>query len=255
MTSYRLHINKLKDCFGDQEYFKTDDIAKFYRSLEPDLKQATINWRVYYLVSKGVLERKGRGIFKIGKTTVFVPDLDNKTKSIYKKILSDFPYSTVCVWNMSLLNEFTLHISNNNLTLIEVDKESLESIFYSLRDKYNQVFLNPNNGILEKYVFNSKAPIIVQPLISEAPLQSNSNINTTTIEKILVDLFSDEDLFQFYQGREKKRIFKEAYAKYTINNNKLLRYASRRGKKDEIMKMINQINGNKDRILPEYCND
>ena len=42
MTSDRLHINKLKDCFGDQEYFKTDDIAKFYRSLEPDLKQATV---------------------------------------------------------------------------------------------------------------------------------------------------------------------------------------------------------------------
>ena len=153
---------------------------------------------------------------------------------------------------MSLLNEFTLHISNNNLTLVEVDKESLESIFYSLRDKYNQVFLNPNSDILEQYVFNSKTPIIVQPLISEAPLQSISNINTTTIEKILVDLFSDEDLFQFYQGREKKRIFKEAYAKYTINNNKLLRYASRRGKKDEIEKMTNQINGNKDRILPEY---
>lgn len=193
------------------------------------------------MVSKGVLERKGRGIFKIGKTTVFVPYIDNKTNSIYKKILSDFPYSTVCVWKMSLLNEFTLHISNNHLTLIEVDKESMESIFYSLRDKYNHVFLNPNNSILEQYVFNSKTPIIVKPLISEAPLLSVSNINTTTIEKMLVDLFCDEDLFQFYQGREKKKIFEEAFAKYTINNNKLLRYASRRGKKKEIETIINQI--------------
>ena len=196
------------------------------------------------MVSKGVLERKGRGVYKIGKTTAFVPDLDNKTKSIYKKILSEFPYSTVCVWNTSLLNEFTLHISNSHFTLIEVDKESMESIFYSLREKHNQVFFNPNNGILEQYVFNSNTPIIVKPLISEAPLQSINNINTITLEKILVDLFCDEDLFQFYQGREKKRIFNEAYARYTINNNKLLRYASRRGKKEEIEKLINQINGN-----------
>ncbi len=32
--------------------FNTSDISNFYRSLEPDVKQATINWRVYHLVSK-----------------------------------------------------------------------------------------------------------------------------------------------------------------------------------------------------------
>ncbi len=131
----------------------------------------------------------------------------------------------------------------------------MESIFLALKDKYNNVFLNPNADILEKYVFNSNNPIIVKPLISEAPMQKVRNINTTTIEKILVDLFSDENLFQFYQGREKKTIFKEAYAKFTINNSKLLRYASRRGKKEEIEKMISQINGILDWFLPKYWND
>ena len=193
------------------------------------------------MVIKGVLERKGRGVYKIGKTTVFVPYLDNKTKTIYKKILSKFPYSTVCVWDTSLLNEFTLYFSDRHFTLIEVDKESIESVFYSMRENYDHVFLNPNNGILEQYVFNSTIPLIVKPLISEAPLQSISNTHTITIEKLLVDLCCDEDLFQFYQGSEKKRIFNEAYAKYTVNNNKLLRYASRRGRKEEIEKMINQI--------------
>lgn len=87
--------------------FNTSDISNFYRSLEPDVKQATINWRVYHLVSKGVLERRGRGVYKIGRTTIFVPYLDNKTESIYKKILSEFPYSIVCVWDTSLLTEFS----------------------------------------------------------------------------------------------------------------------------------------------------
>lgn len=200
----RLYINKLKECFGDKENFKTSDISNFYRSLEPDVKQATINRTVYSLVIKGVLERKGRRVYKIGKTTVFVPHLDNKTNSIYMNILSEFPYSIVCVWDTSLLNEFTLHISNRHFMLIEVDKESIESVFYSLRENYNPVFLNPNNGILEQYVFNSNTPLIVKPLISEAPLQSISNINTITIEKILVDLYCDDYLFHFYQGSEKK---------------------------------------------------
>ena len=62
---------------------------------------------------------------------------------------------------------------------------------------------------------------------------------------MLVDLYCDVELFQFYQGKEKNTIFKEAFSKYTINKSKLLRYASRRGKKEEIEKQTNQIIGNK----------
>lgn len=239
----RLHTDKLKQCFEGKNVFKTIDIASFYRGFEPDLNSTTINWRIYNLVEKGVLERIGKGVFKIGKTWIFVPNMDNKTRSICNKLQSAFPFSTFCVWNTSLLNEFSIHISNNHFTLVEVEKESMESVFLFLKEKYNIVFLNPNSDILEQYVFNANNPIIVKPLISEAPLKKTKNANTPTIEKILVDLFCDENLFQFYQGRERNTIFKEAFAKYTINNTKLLRYASRRGKKKELEKYINQIIG------------
>lgn len=238
-----MHITELKQRFEGLNDFKTIDIADFYRNFEPDLKSTTINWRVYSLVEKGILERIGKGVFKIGKTWVFVPNMDNKTKAISNKLQSKFPFSTFCIWNTSLLNEFSVHISNNHFTLVEVERESLESVFLSLKEKYNAVFLNPNADMLEQYVFNASNPIIVKPLISEAPLQRIKNINTATIEKILVDLFCDEDLFQIYQGRERNIIFKEAYSKYTINNTKLLRYASRRGRKDELEKYLNQIIG------------
>jgi hypothetical protein len=36
------------------------------------------------------------------------------------------------------------------------------------------------------------------------------------------------------QGAEKRTIFKEAFAKYTINQSKMLRYADRRRKKEEL---------------------
>ena len=81
-------------------------------------------------------------------------------------------------------------------------------------------------------------------MISEAPLQIIKDYQTVTLEKMLVDVFCDEELFFIYQGKEMKSIFKEAFGKYSINTNKLLRYASRRGKKEEINKYINQIIGN-----------
>ncbi|MFA6806392.1 MAG: DUF6577 family protein [Bacteroidales bacterium] len=239
----KLYIEEFKQHFKGINTFKTADIANFYRSFEPDIKQTTLNWRAYNLVEKGILERIGKGIFKIGINTIFIPNLDNKAKNIYKKIKSEFPFVDYCIWETSIFNEFSLHHSNKHFILVEVEKESAESVFLSLKEQNNKVFFNPNLEILEQYIFNISQPIIVKLLISEAPLQKIKDYNTVTLEKILVDLFCEEDLFNFYQGREKNTIFRTAYEKYTINNTKLLRYASRRGKKEGIENYINQIIG------------
>ncbi|KOY84317.1 hypothetical protein AD998_21450, partial [bacterium 336/3] len=211
-----------------------DDIAHLYQKDEPHLKQTTLHWRIHHLVEKG--------IFKIGKNIVFNPNLDKKTKTIYNKIKSSFPFIEFCIWNTSVFNEFSLHQSNKNFTLIEVEKDSAESVFLFLKEQNHKVFFNPNAEILERYVFDASNPIIVKFLVSEAPLQKIKNYNTISLEKCLVDLYCDKELFSFYQGKEKQTIFKEAYHKYTINNTKLLRYASRRGKKKEIENYIQQIN-------------
>ena len=61
---------------------------------------------------------------------------------------------------------------------------------------------------------------------------------------MLVDIFCDKIVFSAYQGNEMKTIFTEALNKYTINENKLLRYANRRGKKEQLQKYLKLINGN-----------
>lgn len=216
----------------------------FYNEFEPNLKQTTLNWRIYDLVEKGVLERIGKGNFKVGQNTLFTPVLDKKSKTLYKKISSEYPYIEFCIWNTNLLNEFTLHQSNKHFTLVEIEKDTAESIYYFLKEENNNVFLNPDSNILENFIFNVNNPIIVKFLVSESPLQKIINYNTITLEKILVDVFCDEELFSIYQGREKHHIFKEAFEKYTINQTKLLRYSSRRGKRNEIENYINQIIGN-----------
>jgi hypothetical protein len=101
--------------------------------------------------------------------------------------------------------------------------------------------------VIENYLLRIKSAIIVKTLISEAPIQTVQNITVPTIEKILVDLFCDKNLFYAYQGKELHTIFQEAFSKYTINQNKLMRYSNRRGKKEEFIKYLKQIQiiGNK----------
>jgi len=169
----------------------------------------------------------------------FVPEISSKAKTLNKKIKKDFPYLEFCIWNSSLLNEFTLHQANQFYLLIEVEKEATQAIFLYLKENKYSVFLEPTKDVFEKYITGNNNLIIVKTLITEAPTQNIDGINTSSLEKILVDIFCDEIIFSAYQGNEMRTIYNEAFSKYSINKSKLLRYANRRGKKEELKTYIN----------------
>lgn len=196
---------------------------------------------MYTLVQEGVLHRIGSGKFRLGEGRKYIPEISSLTKSIYKKLKAEFPYTNFCVWNTSVLNEFMQHQPNRYFLLVETDKETALSAFYFLREIKKSVFIEPTNDILEKYIVNEKEVVVIKPLISEAPTQNINKVETATIEKILVDIFCDDVIFSAQQGAEKRTIFKEAFAKYTINQNKMLRYANRRGKKEELNRFVETI--------------
>ena len=95
--------------------------------------------------------------------------------------------------------------------------------------------------MLTIYVPDERETWIVKSLVTEAPVQRISDIQTTTIEKLLVDVFCDNIILDAQQGAEKERIFNETFERYTVNENKMLRYADRRRKKIEFLDYINTI--------------
>lgn len=174
-----------------------------------------------------------------------MPEIPKKLKTLNSKLKKDFPFSTICLWSSSFLNEFSIHQSIKTFFLIEVEKDSIESIFNYMKDRNYRVFINPTLNVFKNYISGESDFFIIKPLISESPIQSITNLNTVTLEKMLVDIFCDKIIFSAYQGNEMKTIFITAYNKYAINENKLLRYANRRGKKEQLIKYIELINGNK----------
>jgi hypothetical protein len=188
-----------------------------------------------------VLSRIGRGKFTIGTGRTYYPELTNKQKSIFKKLASEFPFLSICIWSTSVINEFMLHQPGRFYQLIEVEKEGMESLFYSLKDRNMSVYMDPSPEIIRRYLIDEKEPWIVKPLVSESPIQKINGMTTVTIEKMLVDIFCDPIIFSAQQGSEMDRIFKEAFEKYIINESKMLRYASRRRKKPELDSYLNEI--------------
>jgi hypothetical protein len=189
----------------------------------------------------GLLARIGRGKFIIGEGKNFVPEISSKMMAVNARLKKKFPFLKICIWNTSALNEFMLHQPGRFYLLIEVEKEATQSIFYFLKDAKYSVFIDPTSDILEKYLPSEKESLIIKSLVSEAPIQNVTGINTASLEKILVDVFCDDVLFASQQGSEMRTLFKEALHKYTVNENRMLRYANRRRKKESFIKYLHSI--------------
>ena len=125
--------------------------------------------------------------------------------------------------------------------LIEVEKDSIQSIFYYLKELNYAVFSDPTSDIIEKYLPNNKDILIVKSLVTEAPTQNIKSIDTISLEKLLVDIYCDDVIFAPQQGAEMRTIFETALTKYAINQSRMLRYASRKGKKESFTKYLNSI--------------
>lgn len=234
----------LSQYFKDRGSFTTNDVSDFFAKTDPDIKRTTVNWRIYELVRQGLLKRIGRGMYALGQADCFLPLLTKKQQTISNRLKKQFPLITFCCWHTSALKEFFQHVAVYDFLLVEAEREAVDAVFYFVKETHQNTFKEPSREIMENFVLDGKDAVIVKSLVSEAPLQEADALTLPTIEKILVDLVADSEIFFFLQGYEILNIFERAMGKYTVNTDRLLRYAKRRSKKEELQKILNQINGN-----------
>jgi len=195
------------------------------------------------MVKKGFLHRVNRGLYSLTKNQAkeFIPDINRSLKLLSNKVHKQFPYINSCLWSTKWLNEFMLHQPFRFYTILEVEKDVMESVFHFLKDEGKEVFLDPSEEIISNYVVNANEPIVILRLTTEAPTQRINNVVSQTIEKLLVDVYCDPLIFSAHQGSELKRIYEAVFDKYKINSTKMFRYASRRNKRVEVEKFINEV--------------
>lgn len=216
-----------------------NDIVHFYQKADESIKKTTINWRIYKLVEEGVIQRTGRGKYKLGKQKEFNPIVSKVNEQLYSTLKEEYPFLDISIWNTKWVTQWMLHIPNRNKTIIEVEKGSEENVFYFLTEIKENVFLNPSSDILDKYSDSTKDTIIIKNLVTDSPLQKVNEVQIPCIEKILVDLIVDKELFSAYQGRDLNSIIENAFEHNTINKDKLFRYANRRRKGSLVEQYIN----------------
>lgn len=236
-----LTIEQLKETFRERKSFSRQDLFDFFRQFEPGLKENTFRWRVYHLKNKNVIRQVSRQKFVLTYKPVFGPLIGENERKLTVLIQKQFKSLKLIVWSTRIINEFMLHQPVRYYTIVEVERDAVEPVFYFLKDSnVKNVFLDPDEREIAKYISGLENAIVILPLISKAPIQKNRITSTLTIEKLLVDLFSNKQLFNAYQGGELVQVYNNAYSRYSIDFTKLLSYATRRRKAVDLRNFLSQ---------------
>ena len=239
----KLIENNIIETFQKRSSFNRDELYEFYLNYEPNLKESTFSWRIYDLKKKDIIKTIGRGLYVISYKPQYKPVLSNNALKIARKISERFEEINYAIWEIPWLNEFSQHQTFNQMIVVEVEKEFEESFYYFLNDSLQMnFFLNPDEKQIKFYISEVNSSVVVKRLVTRAPTikikEQKTTIPTATLEKIMIDLFADENLFHFYQGSELIYIFERILNHYNINLTKLFSYAKRRKKEQEIKQFI-----------------
>ena len=198
------------------------------------LDRARLNWYLSKLADEGKIVRIARGQYAAKDSKrLFTPQPSQDAIELYNQFHADFPEINICVYEGPWIFQFMHHLASNQVTYIEVEKDIAETVFHTLQDQGKIVFLRPDKDLIYKYVNLDQGAIFVKNLTSESPLQTIDGIKVPTLEKLLVDMFVDQDFF-YLQGSEYNRIMHNARSRFVINQSRLLRYARRRNVSDRI---------------------
>lgn len=235
--------NRLIEEFKDREYFTREDLFEFYRYFEPDLKEGTFGWRIYDLKDKNIIRTLKRGLYAIAYKPAYEPVISPEAIKLAKQIADKFENLKHCIWETEWLNGLSQHQSSKRIILIEIEKDFTESLYYELKNfSRNELYLTPDEKAINFYIAESDYPVIIKKMITRSPVvertEEKVNLYVPSLEKILVDIFTEEKLFYYLQGSEMMHIYENAISNYAINFTKLFSYAKRRERSQEIKQFM-----------------
>ena len=235
-----LIISQLQNIFQDKSCFSRQELFDFFRGYEADLKESTFRWKIHDLKNRHVISPVSRNLFTLHYKSVFLPHISKTEHKTFSKIQKQFPTLKCCIWSTQIIHEFMLHIPAQSITILQVEKEAIEPVNDFLKEEKLNVFAQPEEKEIEKYVFKSESAVVLESLVTKSPVQQMNKTTTVTLEKLMIDLISDKKLFAPFQGSEIIHILNTAYNRYTIHFTTLFHYAGRRGKVNELTELLSR---------------
>ncbi|MCF2494282.1 DUF6577 family protein [Dyadobacter chenhuakuii] len=222
------------------ETIRRPALLSLLRKEYPRAKLNTLDWHIHTLLEQGKLVRQGRGAYAVSSNksvlSSFTPTLPQELFEIGQRLGRKFPLVTTCVWTTSILHSFVVQQPTITYWLVEAERDEVDVIFDFI---LNDVFINrlsipiiraDDLALMERYTPGRHNILLVKPLISEAPLlQNDQELNVPTLEKVIVDLVADNNIFGLFLA-ELPSLLVDLTHRFLLNQGRLRRYARRRHK-------------------------
>ena len=230
--------------FSHRHFINKKEIRQIL-SHKSDLSEQVFRRILYSLEKEGRIIPIGAGLFavndgeRLNKKSKFSPSISSTVMSLSIDLKENFPFAPHIIWETSCFREFMVNQPTQNLVIIETEKDIIESFFYHLKQKsLRDVFIDTDQKTFERYISGLSESILILNSITQSPTILVEDVLTAKLEKILVDIFADEERFFAFHGQELINIFENAFTTYWINPKTLFRYASRRNVDGRIKNFI-----------------
>ena len=207
------------------------------KQLNPELSPCSYKWAINDLVKSGKIIKNGYNEYALPGMRVlpvFEPSYSELAENTAELICKQYPYVQFTLFETVLMNEFLNHMIAQNTVFLQVEKDSSIFVFRYLQEcGLKRVMYKPTKRDYDLYW--EKDTVIVTDLISEAPMKSDRSY-TIILEKMLVDMCADKLISATFSKAELPDIYEQAQNSYRLDKSKMLRYARRRNKSDEVKK-------------------
>lgn len=228
----------IANAFKGKTIITKDELVAYIHSIDNSATDDSIRQRISRYKRLGRIISVKKAVYALSDKLVYTPPIDKFISKIAKIFSTQYPEINYCIWSSAWLYEFTVHQPAHFFYIFETEVDMVETTYNLLKDNGYKAFLNPNEQTIQLYVMEQKNPLVVKQLLSRPHLVKNKKIKLPSIEKILVDAFTDKKHFYFIQGKEMQNIFKYSFNRYSINLSSMLNYANRRGNEKEITDFI-----------------
>ena len=224
--------------------YPRSELIRILKQGYPYVSANSYHWGVNSLLKEGLITKVGYDQYMVptGKEkAVYAPKYTALARELIEKIDGKYPDISFIVFETVLMNEFLNHLIAQNTVFIQVEKDASAFVFRFLQEEgYHGLLYKPSKK--EFGLYWVKDGIIITDLVTEAPLTSRRP-HEICLEKMLVDMFCDRRIGWTYCKAEYMDFVEQVSAAYIIDKARLLRYARRRGKEDEIVLAVPEIMG------------
>lgn len=209
---------------------------------ELGVSKSTANgrWRISDLREKNILTPVSRTWCVIKPERRFVIHQGNRERDLVRIVMEIA--DTYCVWSIRELNALMMHQRIRRLIFVEVDKGATKRVFEEFVDRrIRNVILQTDTKWVLSHIGGTDFDVIVKPIVSRAPLE-DAKRGTPSLEKIIVDLFEDGQVYGVSRSTDLAHIIRMAFTDFTIDLRTLRTYAKRRGVFEHLLKFISWLN-------------